>query len=132
MPGPEQSDAFLDCSSRRLADGEVEDHGRGDERDDVAAGGDTSAVLVQIAGDAACGLQSEGGTAGQQDAVDLLDSVLGAQQIRLTGAGRRASDIDASHGVRRAEDRGAAGRGAAVGPVADADPSDVRDRIEQR
>ena len=62
--------------------------------------------------------------------VHFLDGVLGAQQVGLAGAGRRASDVHAADGASVEADDSAAGGDSAVGPVADADAGDVGDGIE--
>ncbi len=86
------------------------------------------AALVEPAHDAAGGVEPEGAAAGEHDRVDLLDEILGAQQVGLAGAGGGAAHVDAAGRAGFAEHDGAAGRPARVGVVAHAQAGDVGDR----
>jgi hypothetical protein len=116
---------------RRLgtADGEVEEDRGGDDGDAQAGHLDADVALGEEAHDAAGRVEAEGGATAEQDGVDLLDDVAGAQEIGFARAGGGAADIDAAHGAGRAEHDGAAGGGATVGPVTHADTGDIRERV---
>ena len=102
------------------ADVEVEQDGAADDGDGRAGVGEADAALFEVAHDAGADVEAVGAAAGEEDGVDLLDERFRSQERRLAGAGRSAADVDAGDGALLAEDDGAAGGGAPVGPVADA------------
>ena len=73
-------------------------------------------------------LESERAAAGEHDRVHLLHDVARPQQIGLVRAGRPAAHIDAGDARAIGEDDGAAGDGAPVDPVPDANAGHVGDR----
>ncbi len=87
------------------------------------------APLLQVAHDAAGRVEAPGAAARQDDGVDRLDQRAGPQGVGLAGAGGAAAHVDAAHGPLLAEDDGAAGGGAPVRPVPDADAGHVGDGV---
>ena len=107
----------------RIADREIVDHRRDDDGDAQVGRAPVEAdlVLLEIAEHAAVGVQREDAAAGEKERVDLLHRAHRLQHHDLRFARRRAVVVDAGGNGRIEEDRGAAGRPAGIGEVADAD-----------
>ena len=77
------------------------------------------AVLFEPAHDAGGGVEAEGAATRQEDAVDTVDEVAGAQNVGLTRGRGAAADVDGGDGAGGAEDDCTAGCGGQVGRMAD-------------
>ncbi len=109
----------------RLADAEIEEDGAGHDRDVLAAEGVAHFTSGQVAAHTGGGFQAEGAAAGQQDAVDLIGDVAGAEGVDLLRAAGASADIDAADGALLAQNGSAAGDGAEIGDVPDANSGNI-------
>jgi hypothetical protein len=114
---------------RGAPDAEVEEDGGGDDGDGVAAERDADLSFGQFIHHPSGGGEAERGAAGENDRMYLLDGVFRPKEVGFSCAWSRATDIDAADGARGTEYDGAASGGAAVGPMTDANPRYVRDRV---
>ena len=99
---------------------EIEDHGGGDDRHDgtgVVADGVADLVGGQPRHHSIGGGEAEGAAAGQAHGMDLLDEVLGPEQIGLARAGRATAHVDAGGCTARCEYDGGTGQPSRTRPA---------------
>ena len=110
-----------------IAKGKVEDAAGAHDRHLRGADGKADAAALELAGDAACGLQTKGRSARKADGVDLVDGVLGSQQVGFARCWSTAANVNAAGGALGCHDYAATGAGLLVGIVAKAKAIDIAD-----
>ena len=108
-----------------IAKGEVEDAAGTHDGHLRGADGQADAAALEFAGHAACRFETKGRTARKADGVDLIDGVLGTQQIGLARSGSATTYVNAAGGTLGRHDYGAAGTGLLVCIVAKAKAIDI-------
>ena len=116
----------------RVADGEVEEDGRGHYGYDADAHGKADATLFEVGHHPVGGGEAVGAASAEDDGVGLLDEVKGSKKVGLTGAGCGAANVNAADRALWAEDHGAAGDGYRVGVMTDPDAWYVGNRVVQQ
>ena len=100
---------------------QVEDNRRWDNRHQMPRSRAVAdAVLFQIAHSAVGRRQPVSAAAGEHHSIDDFDAAQRIEQRDLAGAGSAAAHIHAADGIRRAENRGAAGDRLEIGRMTDA------------
>ena len=114
-------------AGRRVPHGEIEQHGRRDDRDPCHPSVEADPSLLEPALDAARGRETEGAPAGEQHRVDLVHGRPGPDGVGLPRPRRATLDVDGSVGAGGTQDHRASRDARSVGHVADPDPRDARD-----
>src|SRR5215207_4889924 len=109
-----------------VADGQVEQHGRGHDRDRPAEAPVAQPAPLAPGDHALGGGQPERAAPGQQHRRDALDVGLRLEQVGLAGAGPAAAHAGRGHVPGRRHHHRAAGQADRVGPVADGQVLDAQ------
>ena len=121
-------DAGLNVGAHgRVAIGEVEDTAGAHDGHLRGADGKADAAALKLASDAACSLEAKGRSTRQADGVDLVDGVLGSQQVGFARCWSTAANVNAAGGALGCHDYGATGAGLLVRIVAIAKAIDIAD-----
>ena len=91
----------------RIADAKVEENRARHDRNDGTAELEADPLLLEVADDAAPGVETERAAAAQEDRVDLLDGCRRREQIGLPRSRRAAAHVDAGSGALLRDDDGA-------------------------
>ena len=119
-------DAGIDVGTNRgVAVGEVEDAAGAYDGHLRGADGQADAAALELAGNTACGLEAKGRSAREADGVNLVDGVLGAQQVGFARCRGTAANVNAAGGAFGCHDYGATGAGLLVRIVAKAKAIDI-------
>ena len=119
-------DAGLDVGANGgVTKGEVEDTAGAHDRHLRGADGKADAAALELAGNTACGLEAKGRSAREADGVNLVDGVLGAQQVGFARSGSTAANVNTAGGALGRHDYGAAGASLLVRIVAKAKAIDI-------
>ena len=110
-----------------VAKGEVEDAAGAHDRHLRGADGKADAAALKLASDAACSLEAKGRSTRKADGVDLVDGVLGTQQVGFARCWSTAANVNAAGGALGCHDYGATGAGLLVRIVAIAKAIDIAD-----
>ena len=115
-----------------VADGQVEEDGRGHYGYDADAHGKADASLFEVGHHPVGGGEAVGAASAEDNGVGLLDKVKGSKKVGLTGAGCGAANVDAADRALWAEDHGAARDGYRVGVMTDLNAWYVGNRVVQQ
>ena len=108
-----------------VAKGKVEDTAGAHDGHLRGADGQTNAAALEFASDAACSLEAKGRSARKADGVNLVDGVLGSQQVGFARCWSTAANVNAAGGTLGRHDYGAAGASLLVRIVAKAKAIDI-------
>ena len=107
--------------------GKVEDTAGAHDRHLRGADGKADAAALKLASDAACSFEAKGRSTRKADGVDLVDGVLGSQQVGFARCWSTAANVNAAGGALGCHDYGATGAGLLVRIVAIAKAIDIAD-----